>query len=137
MHKAKRNELRRIEPDLKDKAITECAVIYSYPYLDFLYCGAFLLLPVGILLLLIGGWLLGWGMKMDGGFFLVLTILLVLDDLWTLWSFCFCDNPLRDSMHFVFLRKSFHICCKGMRSSYLSSPLLLLYFSLTITMIST
>jgi hypothetical protein len=55
MHKAKRNELQRIEPDLKDKAITECAVIYSYPYLDFLYRGVFLLLPIGILLLLIGG----------------------------------------------------------------------------------
>ena len=53
MHKAKRNELQRIEPDLKDKAITECAVIYLYLYLGFLYRGAFLLLPIGILLLLI------------------------------------------------------------------------------------
>jgi hypothetical protein len=71
MHKAKRNELRRIDPELKVKAITECAVIYSYPYLGFLYRGAFLLLPIGILLLLIRGWLLGLRMKMDGGFFLV------------------------------------------------------------------
>src|SRR5918995_6953940 len=137
MHKGKRNELRRIDPALKVKAITECAVIYSYPYLGFLYCGAFLLLPVGILLLLIGGLLLGWGMKMDGGFFLVLTILLASADLRILLDSCFYDNPLCDSMHFVFLRKSFHTCCKGMRSSYLSSLVLvlLLYFSLTIRMI--
>jgi hypothetical protein len=83
MHKAKWNELQRIEPDLKDKAITECAVIYSYSYLDFLYRGAFLLLRIGIMLLLIGlvgYW--GWRMKVDGGFFLVLlTILLALDGL--------------------------------------------------------
>ena len=141
MHKAKRNELRRIDSDLKDKVITGCAVISSYSYLDFLYRGAFLLLPIGIMLLfigLVGYW--GWRMKMDGGFFLVLlTILLASTGLRILLNSRFCDNPLRDSMHFVFLRKSFHTYCKGMRSSYLSSLVLvlLLYFSLTITMIST
>jgi hypothetical protein len=116
--------------------VQHAAVVYSYPYRDFLYCGAFLLLPIGycFYLLEIGYW--GWRMKMDGRFFvLVLTSLLASADLRILWSFCFCDNPLRDSMHFVFLRKSFHTCCKGMRSFYLSSLLLLLYSSLTITMI--
>ena len=113
-----------------------CAVVYSYPYRDFLYHGAFLLLPIEVLLLLIGGWLLRIENE-DGRekFFLVLTILLASADLQILLNSCFCDNPLRDSMHFASLRKSFHICCKGMRSSYLSSPLLLLYFPLRITMI--
>jgi hypothetical protein len=74
-------------------------------------------------------------MKMDGGFFLLLTILLASADLRILLNSRFCDNPLRDSMHFASLRKSFHTCCKGMRSSYLSSPPLL-YLSLRITMIS-
>jgi hypothetical protein len=113
-----------------------CAVVYSYPYRDFLYRGAFLLLQIGVLFLLIGGWLWGWRMKMDGRFFLlVLTSLLASADLRILLNSCFCDNPLRDSMHFVFLQKSFHTYCKGMRSFYLSSLLLLLYSSLTITMI--
>jgi hypothetical protein len=69
--------------------------------------------------------------------FLLLTILLASAGLRILWSFCFYDNPLRDSMHFAFLRKSFHTCCKDMRSPYLSCPLplLLLYFSPMITMI--
>ena len=78
-----------------------------------------------------------WRMKMDGGFFLLLTIPLASAGLRILLNSRFCDNSLRDSMHFVFLRKSFHIWCKGMRSFYLSSPppTLLLYFSLMITMI--
>ncbi len=112
------------------------AVVYSYSYRDFLYCGAFLLLPIGYCFYLLEIGYLGWRMKMDGRFFLlVLTSLLASADLRILWSFCFYDNPLRDPMPFASLRKSFHTCCKGMRSFYLSIPLLLLYFSPMITMI--
>ena len=86
-------------------------------------------------------WISYWGSGGTGNSFFfyfcfLLTILLASVDLRILLNFRFCDNPLHDSMHFVSLRKSFHTCCKGMRSFYLPSPiLLLLYFSLTITMI--
>jgi hypothetical protein len=60
IHKAEQNNLRSIDPGIKDNIITRCAaVVYSYPYRDFLYHGAFLLLPIGVLFLLIGGWLFG------------------------------------------------------------------------------